>query len=95
LRWVYSPIKDDTGWRIGYNTEIYDLYEDVKVTAFITFTRLEWAGPLIRMEKHHMPKKALQEKNPQQKKGSKTEETMGRWNERECHCIAWHKGLEN
>lgn len=49
LRWVYSPTKDDTGWRIRYNTEIYDLYTDMKVTAFIIFRGLQWAGHVIRI----------------------------------------------
>jgi hypothetical protein len=25
LRWIYCPIEGDKGWRIRYNTEIYDL----------------------------------------------------------------------
>jgi hypothetical protein len=34
----------------------------VKVTAFIKFRRrLHWAGHVIRMEKHCIPKKALQQ----------------------------------
>ena len=37
LRQIYIPIEDEKRWRMRYNTEIYDLYEDMKVTAFIKF----------------------------------------------------------
>ena len=37
----YIAIEDGKGWRTRYNTEIYDLYEDMKVTAFITFRQLQ------------------------------------------------------
>ena len=49
LRWIYSPIKDDTGWRISYNTGIYDVCIDVKVTAFIKFRTLWGERYIIRL----------------------------------------------
>jgi hypothetical protein len=61
LRWAYSPIKDDKGWRIRYDTENYDLYKDINVAAFIKFRRLQWAGHVIRMAEHRTPNKALQQ----------------------------------
>ena len=39
-----------------YNTEIYDLYEDRKVTAFIKFRQLQWAGYIMRMVEHCVAK---------------------------------------
>lgn len=36
LRWIYSPIKDNMGWWIRYNTGVYDVCIARKVTAFIT-----------------------------------------------------------
>jgi hypothetical protein len=35
LRCIYSPIKDNMGWTIRYNTGIYDVPIARKVTAFI------------------------------------------------------------
>jgi len=49
LRWIYSPIKDDMGWRIRYNTGIYDVHIDMKVTAFIIFRTIQRARHVIRM----------------------------------------------
>jgi uncharacterized Rossmann fold enzyme len=52
---------DEKGWMMRYNTEIYDLYEDMKVTAFIKFRRLQWAEYVIGMVEHRTPKEALQQ----------------------------------
>jgi len=49
LRWIYSPIKDDTDWRIRYNTGIYDVCIDVKVTVFMNFRTMQRARHVIRM----------------------------------------------
>jgi hypothetical protein len=61
LRQISSPKQDEKGWRTRYNAKIYDLYKDMKVTEFIKFRRLQWAGHVIRMEEHHISKKALQQ----------------------------------
>ena len=61
LRRTFGPTQDEKGWRIRYNTEIYDLYKDMKVTIFIKCRRLQWAGHVIRMEEHRIPEKALQQ----------------------------------
>jgi hypothetical protein len=44
-----------------YNTEIYYLYKDVKVSVFIKLRRLQWAGHVIRMNDERITKKALQQ----------------------------------
>jgi hypothetical protein len=44
LRRVYGPKKVEGGWRMRYNTEINDLYKEVKVLVFIKLRRLQWAG---------------------------------------------------
>jgi hypothetical protein len=77
-----SPIKDDKGWRIRYNTENYDLYKDIKVAAFIKFGRWQWAGHVIRMEEHRIPKKSPATNNSQQQKSRNTQETKGGQSER-------------
>jgi hypothetical protein len=61
LRWAYSPIKDDKGWRIRYNNENYDLYKEIKFATFIKFRRLQWVGHVITMVEHCIPKRALQQ----------------------------------
>jgi hypothetical protein len=41
LRRVYGPKKVEGGWRMRYNTEINDLYKEVKVLVFIKLRRLQ------------------------------------------------------
>jgi len=48
LRWIYSPIKDDKGWRIRYNTGIYIVCIDKEVTGFIKFRTMQRARHAIR-----------------------------------------------
>jgi hypothetical protein len=60
LRQIYFPIEDENGWRMEYNTEICDLYEDMKVTAFIKFRQLHWTGYIVGMVKQHVAKGVLQ-----------------------------------
>jgi len=61
LRQIYISIEAEKGWRMRYNTEIYDLYEDMKVTAFIKFRQLQWAGYIMRMVEHCVAKEVLQQ----------------------------------
>ena len=58
---IYIPIEDEKDWRMRYNTEIYDIYEDMKVTAFIKFRQLQWAGYIMGMVEHSMAKEVLQQ----------------------------------
>jgi hypothetical protein len=46
-------------WGIGYSDEIYKMYEDVAPSAHIRIERLMWAGHVVRMEQHRIPKKVL------------------------------------
>jgi hypothetical protein len=48
LRWIYNPIKDDMGWRVRYNTGIYDVCIDTKVT-FVKFRTMQRARHAISM----------------------------------------------
>ena len=54
-------IEDEKGLRMRYNTEIYDLYEDMNVRAFIKFRQLQWAGYVMGMVEHCMAKEVLQQ----------------------------------
>jgi hypothetical protein len=40
---------------------MYRLYKDMRVTEFIKFRRLQWAGQAIIMELHRLPKKSRQQ----------------------------------
>ena len=42
-----QPIERKKGWWMRYNTEIYDLYEDMTFAAFIRFRRLQRAGYIV------------------------------------------------
>ena len=61
MRQIYIPIEDEEGWKLRYNTEIYDLNEDMKVTAFIKFRQLQWAGYIMKMVEQRMAKEVLQQ----------------------------------
>jgi hypothetical protein len=61
LRRIYGPKKVEGVWRMRYNTEIYDLYKEVKVSVFIRLRRLQSAGHVIRMNDECIPKKVLQQ----------------------------------
>ena len=61
MRQIYILIEDEKGWRMRYNTEIYDLYEDMNVTEFIKFRGLRWSGYVMGMVEHCMAKEVLQQ----------------------------------
>ena len=61
MREIYITIEDERGWRMSYNTEMYDLYEDMKVTAFIKCRQLQWAGCIMGMVEHCMAEEVLQQ----------------------------------
>jgi hypothetical protein len=46
-------------WRIRYNDEIYKMYKDVALSSYIHLKRLMWAGHIVRMKQHRIPKKVL------------------------------------
>jgi hypothetical protein len=45
-------------WRIRYNDEIYKMYKDVTFSTYMCLKKL-WAGHVVRMEQHRIPKKIL------------------------------------
>jgi hypothetical protein len=47
LRRIYGHKKVEGICKMRYNTEIYDLYKEVKVSVFIKLRRLQWAGHVI------------------------------------------------
>lgn len=59
LRKIYGAIKDNNGWRIRMNHELYRLYKSADVIAFVKLNRLRWAGHVSRMAPTSMPKRIL------------------------------------
>ena len=49
LRRIFGPTKDEKGWRMRTNKEVYELYEDPTIVAEIKKGRLRWTGHLERM----------------------------------------------
>lgn len=50
LRKVYGPVNEEGTWRIRYNTELYNLYNDANIIKVIKANRLRWLGHLYRMD---------------------------------------------
>jgi hypothetical protein len=59
LRKIFGPTQSKGVWRIRYNDEIYKMYKDVALSTFIRLKRLMWAGHVVRMEQHRIPKMVL------------------------------------
>ena len=70
---IYFPIEDEKGWRMKYNTEIYDLYVDIKVTAFIKFRQLQLSGYIMGRVEHCMAKEVLQQIDSKRRAGKPRE----------------------
>ena len=56
-----------------YNTEIFYLYEDMNVTAFIKFRGLRWSGYVMGMVEHCMAKEVLQQIHSKRRVGKPRE----------------------
>jgi hypothetical protein len=54
-----GPTQSKGMWRIRYNNEIYKMYKDVALSTYTRLKRLMWAGHVVRMEQHRIPKKVL------------------------------------
>jgi hypothetical protein len=91
LRRIYGPMNDDGEWRIRYNTELYRLYQDSKLSNFIKLQRLSWAGHVQRMPESRIPKKIL-EGNPGGKRPVGKPRT--RWGYKRCQPDTKNQELE-
>ena len=56
LRKIFGPTKDENGWRMRTNKEVYDLYKDPTIVAEIKKSRLRWSGHLERMANNRAAK---------------------------------------
>lgn len=59
LRLIYGPIYEPEGWRIRYNHELQQLYNQADIVQKIRAKRLRWAGHVQRMEPDIPPKKVF------------------------------------
>ena len=50
LRSIFGPTNDNEEWRIKYNNELYTLYKESDIVAYIKINQLKWAGHVILME---------------------------------------------
>jgi thiamine kinase-like enzyme len=60
LRRIFGPVNKECLWRIRRNDELKQLYRELEISEVIRFKQLQWAGHVIRMEEHRIPKKAVQ-----------------------------------
>lgn len=60
LRAIYGPTRVNNEWRIRYNQELYELFNEPDVIKFIKMGRLRWAGHVARMEETRPAIRALQ-----------------------------------
>lgn len=60
LRYIFGPVLEADGlWRIRLNVELYDLYKDCSIVAFIKSVRIRWVGHVQRMNDSRTAKKVL------------------------------------
>jgi hypothetical protein len=59
LQKMFGPTQSKGVWRIRYNDENYKMYKDMVLSTYICLKRLMWAGHVLRMEEHHIPKNVL------------------------------------
>jgi hypothetical protein len=86
LRKVYSPIKDQNGWRIRTNDELQFIYRIPNIVTKIKVRRLKFAHHLVRMSEDRTTKKVFVEKPDGRR-------IAGRLQLRWLHCIENHVKL--
>lgn len=62
LRRIYGPIRDEDGWRVRTNQEIYQLYEDPSLVTEIKRGRLRWLGHVERMPESRAVRKTFRQR---------------------------------
>jgi hypothetical protein len=56
---MHGPINENGRWRCRYNTELYELYNDIDIVNDVNLRRLQWAGHVIRMPEERIPWKIM------------------------------------
>ena len=62
LRKIFGPVQENGVWRIRYNEEVYNIYNEPNIMKTIKIGRLRWAGHVERMSDESVPKKILHTK---------------------------------
>ena len=60
LRKIYGPFCYRGEWRIRWNQELYDIYDDIGVVKRITIQRLRWLGHVARMDSSNQVRKIFE-----------------------------------
>ena len=60
LRKIYGPFCDRGEWRIRWNQELYDIYDDIDVVKRIKIQRLRWLGHVARMDSSNPVRKVFE-----------------------------------
>jgi hypothetical protein len=62
LRKIYGPTKETGQWRIKSNEELITKYKSQDIITVIKIRRVEWLGPIIRMDESRSVKKIFEGK---------------------------------
>ena len=60
LRKIYEAFCDRGEWRIEWNQELYDIYDDIDVVKRIKILRLRWLGHVARMDSSNPVRKVFE-----------------------------------
>lgn len=56
LRRILGAVKQGDNWRIRYNNELYELYNEINLETYVKLTRLRWLGHVVRMDNNRRVK---------------------------------------
>ena len=56
LRRILGAVKQGDNWRIRYNSELYELYNEINLETYVKLTRLRWLGHVVRMDNNRRVK---------------------------------------
>ena len=57
---IYGRFCDRGEWRIRWNQELYDIYDDIDVVKRIKIQRLRWLGHVARMDSSNAVRKVIE-----------------------------------
>ena len=93
LRRIFGAVRERGEWRIRYNLELYQLYDELQVSKIVKLQRLQWAGHVQRMNDDRMPKKVM---NAQRVDGARLRgRPRARWEHSVCEAAHQMLGFRN
>ena len=60
LRKIYGPFCDRGEWRIRWNEQLHDIYDDINVVKRIKIQRLRWLGYVLRKDSSNPVRKVFE-----------------------------------